>query len=136
MAEPRPARKKPRSAAKKAARKREPARPARSEPLHAPPVDAAAAAAAPPPPAPAAGPSVAAAPAAERGAADGGGSPAVAAGFLALLAAAGLALAFAAIPARALGTVSTRLTEHRNDIGLAVMLAMAVSAMVLVLVAT
>ncbi len=59
------------------------------------------------------------------------------AGFLVLLAAAGLALAFAAIPGRVLRTVSPRLTEHRDDIGFAAALGMTITSVVfLVLVVT
>jgi hypothetical protein len=76
-------------------------------------------------------------PAVALGDGNDGGSLAVRAGFLVLLAAACLALAFAAIPGRVLGTLSTRLTERRDDIGFAVALGMTVTAvMFLVLVVT
>jgi Kef-type K+ transport system membrane component KefB len=103
--------------------------------VHPPPIDArptAAASSSPPPP-----PPVAAAPAVALGDGNNGGSPALGAGFILLLAAACLALAFAAIPGRVLGTVSTRLIERRDDIGLAVVLGMTlIAVMFLVLLVT
>ena len=58
---------------------------------------------------------------------------AVRAAFVVLLAAACLALGFAAIPGRVLGTISTRLTEHRDDIGLAVTAGMTLIAVTFLL---
>ena len=117
----------------KPAKKPKPAKPAKL--AHAPPIDARPNAAAPA--SPAAQPSAAALPAVALGDENAGGSLAVRAGFAVLLAAACLALAFAAIPGRVLGTVSTRLTEHRDDIGLAVVVGMTVTAvMFLVLLMT
>ena len=126
----------PREVTKKAprpAKKPKPAKP--SEPLHARLIDARARAAAPS--SPLARPAVVTPPAVALGDGNDGGSLAVRAGFLVLLAAAGLALAFAAIPGRALRTVSTRLTEHRDDVGFAVALGMTVTSVIfLVLVVT
>jgi hypothetical protein len=126
---PRPVTKKPPRPAKTP----KPAKP--SKPLHARLIDARASAAAPSSPLPR--PAVVTPPAVALGDGNDGGSLAVRAGFLVLLAAACLALAFAAIPGRVLGTLSTRLTERRDDIGFAVALGMTVTAvMFLVLVVT
>lgn len=59
---------------------------------------------------------------------------AVQAALVVLLAATCLLLAFAAIPGRVLGSISTRLSEHRDDIGLAVTAGMAVIAVTFLLV--
>jgi hypothetical protein len=58
----------------------------------------------------------------------------VGAGFVVLLAAACLALAFAAIPRRVLGTVAPRLTERRDDIGVAATLGVAAIAVTFLLI--
>ncbi|HZN63704.1 MAG TPA: hypothetical protein VFB66_00260 [Tepidisphaeraceae bacterium] len=115
------------------AKKPKPARPAKA--LHARLIDAKAKAAAPSAPLPR--PAVVTRPAIALGDGNDGGSLAVRAGLVGLLAAACLALAFAAIPGRVLRTFSTHLTERRDDIGFAVALGMTVTAvMFLVLVVT
>ena len=126
----------PRAVTKKPPRPAKKPRPAKpSEPLHARLIDARAGAAAPS--SPLARPAVVMPPAAALGDGNDAGSLAVRAGFLVLLAAAGLALAFAAIPGRVLRTFSPRLTEHRDDIGFAVALGMTVTSVAfLVLVVT
>ena len=117
----------------KPAKKPKPAKPVKL--AHAPPIDARPNAAAPASPPPQ--PSAAALPAVALG---GRKRRRITSGPSRLrrpLAAACLALAFAAIPGRVLGTVSTRLTEHRDDIGLAVVVGMTVTAvMFLVLLMT
>ena len=125
---PRPVTKKPRTAAKKP----KPARRPDAVPLHDPPEDARAIVAASSLPPPLS--SDAAAPAVDLGEAKAGVSPAVRVGFFVLLAAASLVLVFAAIPRQVLGNVSTRLTEHRDDIGLAVTLTMTVTVVTFLLV--
>lgn len=124
--------KKPRKPAKPKPAKPKPAKRPGAEPVHDPPDDARAiVAAATLPPSLS---SVAAAPAVDLGDAKAGGSSAVRVGFFVLLAAASLVLVFAAIPRHVLGNVSTRLTDHRDDIGLAVTLGMTVTAVTFLLV--
>jgi hypothetical protein len=125
---PRPVTKKPRKAAKKP----EPAKRPDAEPLHDPLENARAIVAASSLPPPLS--SDAAAPVVDRGEPNAGVSPAVRVGFLVLLAAASLLLVFAAIPRQVLGNVSTRLTEHRDDIGLAVTRSMTVTVVTFLLV--
>jgi hypothetical protein len=125
---PRPVTKKPRKDAKKP----KPAKRPDADPLHDPPNDARAIVAASSLPPSLS--SVEAAPAVDLGEAKAEVSPALRVGFFVLLAAASLALVFAAIPRQVLGNVSTRLTEHRDDIGLAVTLGMTVTAVTFLLV--
>jgi uncharacterized RDD family membrane protein YckC len=115
---------------RKAATKPKPAKAAKL--VHAPPIDARPNAAAPASPPPQR--SVAAAPAVDLAEAKAGVSPAVPVGFFVLLAAASLVLVFAAIPRQVLGNVSTRLTEHRDDIGIAITLGMTVIVVTFLLV--
>jgi uncharacterized membrane protein len=124
---------KPRKPAKPKPARPTPATLPDAAPPHDPPDDARAmvAVASLSPPSPS---SVAAAPAVDLGEAEAGGSGAVRVGFFVLLAAGSLVLVFAAIPRQVLGNVSTRLTEHRDDIGLAVTLAMTVTVVTFLLV--
>jgi hypothetical protein len=116
---------------RKAAKKPKPAKRPDAEPLHDPSGDARAIVAASSLPPSLS--SVEAAPAVDLGEAKAGVSPAVKVGFFVLLAAASLVLVFAAIPRQVLGNVSTRLTEHRDDIGLTVTLGMALIAVAFLL---
>src|SRR5688500_5457409 len=113
------------------AKEPKPAKP--SKPLHARLVGARAEAAAPSAPLPR--PALVTRPAVALGDGNDGGSLAVRAGLVGLLAAACLALAFAAIPGRVLGKYSTRLTGRRGGVGVAVALGMPVTAVMFLVLA-